>query len=650
MVDQIQFLQQKVDNAFVELANYESEKANLEVAKQAGIARRGAGVKLAKLQGSIRGAKLKLSNAEKKLKEALASRVQSSPQQPSLSAIDSHVEKDGLNQLQKSNLSEPEPMLVDNMPIDQPVAPPDELGKGVEGANSSLEAFNALPHNAIPSGNAINASNVTDPSPHYYQVDSGVVLRSFTVSPRDIFPNPTLRLGSSTAQILQAPLSQVMDVSEKSPISFKHMDCSENEEDLVVDEVDMSLITPEDRAQLQQQLFKRRFVVAPPSKKRVKYMEIDDSHAAEDPRIFTDDEEGMERMSETEIANSVHPGVINSAEPKALPPANKIQGSKEKVKPATSKEKYREKDAKGGEGEGVATMKGKEFEKGPKDGDGSGVSEKILGGTSQGTDSEGGDNEKKNSYHASKHTIAKAARAASVLIKQRIRLSDEVAHRQFVEDWLNATSPAERPDLPDGIELVRYDPKYLPDVAMADYDLAIQLLLNQSNNYLCIPHIKLNRRLVSAIDNLEGPVQILGTPLPRHQNPSSKSNIPRAPNHFHCGCHEKVALAGFVMWKTWKAKTFINGQLIVEGLYKDKAFHPREVLFILQFLKSKFGYTVEDMFVGSVDEEEELRKEARVMKKVANYCARRHYELIGQKMTLDDNFPILEEELNMEWI
>ncbi|EKM81443.1 hypothetical protein AGABI1DRAFT_125829 [Agaricus bisporus var. burnettii JB137-S8] len=61
-------------------------------------------------------------------------------------------------------------------------------------------------------------------------------------------------------------------------------------------------------------------------------------------------------------------------------------------------------------------------------------------------------------------------------------------------------------------------------------------------------------------------------------------------------------------------------------------------------------YTVEDMFTGSFDEEEESRKEAQVMKKVANFCARRHYELIGQKMTLDDYFPVLEEELKPEWI
>lgn len=225
-----------------------------------------------------------------------------------------------------------------------------------------------------------------------------------------------------------------------------------------------------------------------------------------------------------------------------------------------------------------------------------------------------------------------------------------VAHREFIEAWLNARSAAERPELPDGIELVRFDPDYLPRVATADYHLAIELLLNHSNNYLCIPHIKLNRKLISNVDNLEGPVQIWGIPLLRNQNPNMKTNIPRTPDHFHCGCHEKVALAGFVMWKTWKARSMINGQLIVEGLHKYKAFSPRDILFILQFLKSKFGYTVEDMFTSSFDEEEELRNEAAVMRKVANFCARRHYDLIGQKMTLDDDVSIQEEDLNMEWI
>jgi hypothetical protein len=224
-------------------------------------------------------------------------------------------------------------------------------------------------------------------------------------------------------------------------------------------------------------------------------------------------------------------------------------------------------------------------------------------------------------------------------------------HREFAEKWLNARSAAERPEFPKGIELIRLDPDYLPDVATADYRLAIQLLSNHSNNYLCIPHTKLNRKLVSHVDNLEGPTRIWGTPLPRNQNPNMKTTISRVPEHFHCGCHEKVALAGFVMWKTWKARSMIGGELVVEGLHQHKAFSPREVLFILQFLKSKFGYMVEDMFTGSFDVEEELRNEAAVMKKVANFCARRHYELIGQKMTLDDSFgEVQEEELKSEWI
>jgi hypothetical protein len=151
------------------------------------------------------------------------------------------------------------------------------------------------------------------------------------------------------------------------------------------------------------------------------------------------------------------------------------------------------------------------------------------------------------------------------------------SHRQFAERWLDTWPTAECPEFPAGIDLIRYDPDYLPDIATTNYDLAIELLLNNSNNYLCIPHTKLNRKLVSYIDNLEGPVQIWGTPLPRNQNPNTKTDIPRTPNHFHCGCHEKVTLAGFVMWKTWKAKAFVKGQLVVEGLHKSKPFHPREV-------------------------------------------------------------------------
>ncbi|KAF7770799.1 hypothetical protein Agabi119p4_6773 [Agaricus bisporus var. burnettii] len=80
------------------------------------------------------------------------------------------------------------------------------------------------------------------------------------------------------------------------------------------------------------------------------------------------------------------------------------------------------------------------------------------------------------------------------------------------------------------------------------------------------------------------------------------------------------------------------------GLYSMKPF------LHFYFRNYRHLYTVEDMFTGSFDEEEESRKEAQVMKKVANFCARRHYELIGQKMTLDDYFPVLEEELKPEWI
>jgi hypothetical protein len=143
----------------------------------------------------------------------------------------------------------------------------------------------------------------------------------------------------------------------------------------------------------------------------------------------------------------------------------------------------------------------------------------------------------------------------------------------------------------------------------------------------------------------------MGNPIILNQNPNLKTSISRAPDHFHCGCHEKVALAGFVMWKAWKAKSMIGNKLVVEGLHQHKAFSPCEVLFILQFLKSKFGYTVEDMFTGSFDEEEERRKEAAVMKKVANFCACHHYDLIRQQMTLDNDFSeVQEEELKMEWI
>lgn len=116
---------------------------------------------------------------------------------------------------------------------------------------------------------------------------------------------------------------------------------------------------------------------------------------------------------------------------------------------------------------------------------------------------------------------------AATLAKRRKRLADpgrvlscsniyftekilQVSHAKFLEDWLNARSAAERPPLPHGIDLVRYDPDYLPAVATANYDLTLQILQNQTKNYLCIPHTHLNRKLFSEVDNLQGPCGMRG--------------------------------------------------------------------------------------------------------------------------------------------
>ncbi|KAF7761297.1 hypothetical protein Agabi119p4_10706 [Agaricus bisporus var. burnettii] len=300
----------------------------------------------------------------------------------------------------------------------------------------------------------------------------------------------------------------------------------------------------------------------------------------------------------------------------------------------TSKEKEGTKKLEDAEKTGAETSSKKGKEKA-----------KSKVGDSTPKDREGG-----QEYHASQHSIDKADRKKTTLMKQRERLSDPTAHKKFVEDWLNTRSGAQRPDFPKGIELVRLDPEYLPAAIAIDYHLSCLLLLNNTTNFLCISHVKLDRKIVSRVDNLEGPVRIWGTPLSQQQNPNLHSKINRPLHHFHCSCHEKVAIAGFMMWKTWKVKAMIKGQLVVEGLHEHKPFQPRDVLFILQFLKSKFGYTVEDMFTGSFDEEEKLRKEAQVMKKVANFCARRHFELIGEELTLDDSVSVQEEELESEWI
>ncbi|KAF7761304.1 hypothetical protein Agabi119p4_10713 [Agaricus bisporus var. burnettii] len=634
-------LQRKVDELFTELANYESEKANLEVAKQIGMARGGASIRMTKLKGLIRGAKLRLNNAEKKLKDASALQSELLRQQPL-------PETSGSRQDLNTEVSETGPMVVDNVMFNQPTNLPNTLDG--EGAQGSTELSNANPPTMEPTPSAI--LEVLNASPQVAIMSSDVI-DALVVDPQStlITPGFTVPPNSEGIQALQILPPALKDVSEKRPISFKRIDRSksEKEEDSPVDKMDMNLITLEDKTQLQQQWFRRSFTKKPPPTKKVKYMEVsDNSDAAEDPNIFYDEDEPL---VQTGVTASTQPGNTNptvAVQPKPVPPANNIQVSTEGIVVATSKGKGQERKTKGQKMKGTTTSKGKNVVKDPNGGKQTMKLKKIQDAGSNDTDEGGNDRE---DYHASEYSIAKAARLDSILSKRRERLADPEGHRSFIETWLNAGSAAERTKLPAGMDLVRYDPDYLPDVATANYDLGIKLLLNHSNNYICIPHTKLDRKLISNVDNLEGPVQIWGTPSTRIQNRSSKTNVTRVTDHFHCGCHEKVALAGFVMWKTWKARSLINGQLVVEGLHKHKAFSPREVLFILQFLKSKFGYTVEDMFTGSFDEEEELRKEAAVMKKVANFCACRHYDLIGQKMTLDDKFSeIQEEELKMEWI
>ncbi|XP_006453920.1 hypothetical protein AGABI2DRAFT_140058 [Agaricus bisporus var. bisporus H97] len=583
-----------------------------------------------KLQIKILGAQRRLGNMENKLRMALD--AERPPMDSSITGTVPNPESSAMD--------------VDATPIEMPVTVGDAPGEHSESSTIANSAGTLSLAVDAPSALLAPERGNHQLQPH--------LMQSFGIRPSDVFPPVFSTPAAPETPSLSLPVpplgpSLPATTSEDGNITFRGMGLE--------DDVDMNLVTAEDKAEMQQALFASHFSKPKPPAKAIRkmtgligveYVEVSNSEDTGDSAIFQDDEEGdgkdAKQSGEIGVVERISPTQSGAVRLNPLPDAKNIRGRKEKSGAAVKPEKDRDsgglitKDKVNRKDDVASSLKEEKNLKGKK--------REIQ-------DSEDDDDEEdQGDYRASDYLIAKAARVAATLAKRRKRLADPVSHAKFLEDWLNARSAAERPPLPHGINLVRYDPDYLPAVATANYDLTLQILQNQTKNYLCIPHTHLNRKLFSEVDNLQGPIRIWGIPFRRKQNSNSSSKVLRSPDHFHCGCHEKVALAGFIMWKTWKAKAMINGKLVVEGLHQHQAFHPRDVLFILQFLKSKFGYTVEDMFTGSSDDEEASRKEAQVMKKVANFCARRHHELTGQEMTLDTNSSeILEEELTVpQWI
>lgn len=202
-------------------------------------------------------------------------------------------------------------------------------------------------------------------------------------------------------------------------------------------------------------------------------------------------------------------------------------------------------------------------------------------------------------------------------------------------------------------ELIRETEMYMPYAAYADFDLTLEILKNNRNNYICIHHLSKDRETKWQVNNADGPVKIWGVSFFRNQNKSAKDGVPRpSSDHLHCGCNARIAVAGFIMWKTWTISTIVNGQMVTEGMGFQQ-FHPRDVMFIMQFLKRTFGYTVEDMMTGSLTMEGAATAEAAVMQKVANFCAQRYRELTGAKLVVDEKYDVAnqeEEKGERQWI
>ncbi|EKM74170.1 hypothetical protein AGABI1DRAFT_95827 [Agaricus bisporus var. burnettii JB137-S8] len=251
-------------------------------------------------------------------------------------------------------------------------------------------------------------------------------------------------------------------------------------------------------------------------------------------------------------------------------------------------------------------------------------------------------------YQPSAHEIKKATRAAQLETKRR-KKSDPLEHMSLARLWLKAETARARPKIPMSMrEVIRGVEDYLPDITLADYDLTLTILSNNRGNFLCMHHTKQSRAVnPSKINNLQGPTKIWGIRAFRKQNSKLTNRVVRQNETLHCGCIEKVALASFLMWKTWKAKAIIEGQEVEEGL--GKSFTPRQVLFLLQFLKRTFNYTVEDMFTGAVDSAGQRHGEAELMRRTANFCAYRYRELTGGNLSLDENYTPLAEEGEAQW-
>ncbi|KAF7761296.1 hypothetical protein Agabi119p4_10705 [Agaricus bisporus var. burnettii] len=253
MVDHNSLCQANVDSIKAGLAKLEDERLTLEAAKKAGMAPLDAGPRLTKLKGLIRGAKLSLGWAEKKLRAAI-------PLEPG-----------------------------DDTDVDQ-----------------AAESIKVITSSSDPDTNAgMSAVNIPsiDPSPFSHPMG---------VSSSDMFPkgaavslDPKATQLSLKHQAPHAPPSHSMDDPENHPNIFKRRNSSESENDdgLRISMSDMNLLTPESIAQIEQILFASRFPIKKPPKKRVRFEEVsDDSDGPRDQGIFYDDDNAPQQTNGAALA------------------------------------------------------------------------------------------------------------------------------------------------------------------------------------------------------------------------------------------------------------------------------------------------------------------------------------------------------------
>lgn len=161
---------------------------------------------------------------------------------------------------------------------------------------------------------------------------------------------------------------------------------------------------------------------------------------------------------------------------------------------------------------------------------------------------------------------------------------------------LNATSPKARQTALDNIEVsirraAREVRAFLPESSYFSKEIALQIHLASSKNYVCRFHSK--NRAYKSFDNV---ITLTGVGHPKAYSGNRDGQTARQAGHMTCGCSIDDVLIEFYIWKTFHT-TSSNTKIVTPFYMNDEdLIAPKIRRFWVQHWKKTTGLTLDDIY------------------------------------------------------